>query len=166
MHITPIAGRTAGRVRRAALFTGISMAAFGISATTAAPARADGTAAGHATFVIDCSGLGTVTISVPNSSSQSNPWSAAQVVGSSEHLLPTSFAEKVVDVTTGGNTIFSFLAQQANGSSHPNQQTTTCSTSHSGTFSQLAPPGTPIPPGVSPTDTLTDTFTVTVIVQP
>jgi hypothetical protein len=148
----------------------IAVLSLGLSGLTAAQARADGTATGHITFVFDCNGLGTVTISVPSAETRSQSgntvWAAGEIVGRGEHLLPTSFSDSVVDVTTGGNTIFSNVHQQANGNSHPNQQTTACSFTRTGTFSQLAPPGTPLPPGVSPTDTLRETFTVTAILQP
>jgi hypothetical protein len=170
MDIGPIGSHTGGKMRRAALFTGALLAVACTSAMMVGSASADGTATGHVTFVFDCNGLGTVTISVPNAETKSRSantvWSAGQIVGSREHLLPTSFSESVVDVTTGGNTIFSIVQQQANGNSHPNQQTTACSFTRTGTFSQLAPLGTPLPPGVSPTDTLRDTFTVTAILQP
>ena len=141
-------------------------AALGAVLLLAIPAQASGVANGHSTQTLDCGQFGTVTVSVNNANGGNGQggFGAAQVVGSTgTHGMPTAFTFSLFDVTTN-TLIFSGTQVQGGGNSHPNQATTECTSTQTGTASQLGFTG-PLPPGVSPTDTLQVSLAATVIIK-
>lgn len=118
-----------------------------------------------------CQGaLGTIQILVgPANGTQNNKnditsWGAARVVGGGI-LIPTSFSFTIYDNTIS-QVLFSSTTAKGNGNANPNQTTTTCSQSQTTTLGAVFPPGTPLPTGASLSDTVTLTFSATVIVKP
>lgn len=143
-----------------------TFAAIGAVLLMSIPAQASGVANGHSTLTLDCGQFGTVTVSVNNANGGNGQggFGAAQVVGTTgTHGMPTAFTFGLFDVTTS-KSIFSGTQVQGRGNSHPNQATTHCTSTLTGTASELGFTG-PLPPGVSATDTLQETTTVTVIIQ-
>ena len=147
----------------ASVMAALAVAALGLGSS---PVLASGVANGHSILTLDCGQFGTVTVSVNNANGGNGQggFGAAQVVGTTgTHGMPTAFTFGLFDVTTN-TPIFSFTNVQGGGNSHPNQATTDCTATLTGTASQLGFTG-PLPPGVSATDTLQETTTVTVIIQ-
>jgi hypothetical protein len=143
-----------------------SFAALGAVLLMVIPAQASGVANGHSTLTLDCGQFGTLTVSVNNANGGNGQggFGAAQVVGSTgTHGMPTAFTFSLFDLTTN-LPIFSATKVQGGGNSHPNQATTECTSTQTGTASQLGLTGPP-PPGVSLTDLLQETIAVTVIIQ-
>ena len=141
------------------------MAALAVAALGSSAVLASGVANGHSTLTLDCGQFGTVTVSVNNANGGNGQggFGAGQVVGTTgTHGMPTAFSFSLVDLTTT-TTIFSSTAVQGGGNSHPNQATTDCTATLTGTASELGLPG--LPPGVSATDTLQETIAATVIIQ-
>lgn len=130
-----------------------------VAAVVAVPAGAQ--ASGHrGTEQLDCSGLGTVTITTPPEN-VGDSWSAAQIVGDG-HLVPVSFTYLAEDTTLG---VVLNQFTESHGPAHQQQDTITCSTTLLVTLADLlpAPPGVELPPGVQPTDTVALTFLATVV---
>jgi hypothetical protein len=126
----------------------------------AAFASAD-TPTGRQTMQLACAGFGTVTIVTPPASAHDN-WSAAQIVAG-RHFVPVSFDYLVYDDTAGvvlGDETVSYPA------AHRQQSTATCVATQTALLSELTPPDGPLPSGVAATDTVTLSFTATVIVKP
>jgi hypothetical protein len=144
-----------------------SFAALGAVLLMAIPVQASGVANGHSALTLNCGAFGTVTVSVNNANGGNGQggFGAAQVVGTTgTHGIPTAFMFSLFDLTTK-TPIFSGTQVQGGGNSHPNQTTTDCTSTQTGTASQLGFTGPGLPPGVSPTDTLQVTIDVTVIIQ-
>ncbi len=143
---------------------GIAPLAIAASALAlAAPVSASGPAPpGKEPLTLDCGGLGTVTVAPPNGE---KTMGAAQIVGTKGHVIPTRFVFNVTDLRTGA-VVVSETQEKGHGHANRNQETTTCSgVLFEGTFAETAPPGTPIPPGVEPTDILQGSVTITVVVK-
>jgi hypothetical protein len=140
----------------------------GLGVTAAAVLTLSGTGSASAAqgyIPLECSDGSSIVVRVPDShSSDKGGWSVGQVVdGGSGHLIPTSFAFTLYDVTTE-STVFS--DQQAKGGGHANRRQTsvTCSNTDSGTAGDLF--GSDLPPGVSADDTVTVTISVEAVVKP
>lgn len=149
----------------AALRRGAGLLAVGLSTLGfTGHALASGPApAGKDVSTFACNGLGTVTLSTPTGPKSVG---AAQIIGSTGTLIPTSFVLAITDLTT--NTLLKTeTVTKGGGHANANQATTTCSaTVFQGTFGEIAPPGTPLPPGVSPTDVLQGDAVVTAVIKP
>ncbi len=137
-------------------------AATAALAILAGSAAASGPAApGKEILQITC-GANTFTISVQRGENSNG---AGQIVGQKGHGIPVSFEFSVFDVTTN-TLVFSDTEAVGGGHAHPNQTTTTCSFPiFEGTAADFF--GTePLPPGVAPSDTISATGSVQVILKP
>jgi hypothetical protein len=109
---------------------------------------------------IECSGLGTVTISVPRPEHSSG---AGQIVGAKGHGIPTAVSFTLTDVTTG-IVLFSETHLAGRGNAHPNQPTTQCNaTNFEGPASVFFEGHEP--PGVEPGDLIRASTEVQVITK-
>src|SRR2546422_3648549 len=143
----------------ASVMAALAVAAMGVGS---AAVLASGVANGHSMVTLDCGQFGTVTVSVNNANGGNGQggFGAAQVVGTTgTHGMPTAFTFSLFDVTTN-KPIFSSTNVQGGGNSHPNQATTDCTATMTGTASELRFTG-PLPPGVSATDILQETIDAT-----
>jgi hypothetical protein len=147
-------------MRRLAFVGLIAVCAALAAASTAA---ASGPAApGKDVIQIDCGSAGTFWVSVPNQDHDNN--GVGQIVGEKGHGIPVSFTFTVSDATTN-TVLFSDSNAVGKGHAHPNQATTPCSfqpfpdTVASDFF------GEDLPPGVAPTDIISGTATVGVIIK-
>ena len=146
--------------------------AIALLATTAAVTAAfSGTAAASGpapapkdTFVVQCEGLGSFTISAPASQTG---YGVAQIVAQEGHGIPVSSTLTVTDLTTG-TVLFSESDAKGGGEANHNQSATTCS----GTDTEVPAStffgerGLPLPQGVSPEDIIRAfTETQVIIVQ-
>lgn len=141
------------------------VAAFAVVAAgsvLAAPAAS--AAQGEQSF--SCGGQEIVLRVADNHSSDHGGWGAARVVaGGSGTLIPTSFAISAYDDTLGQE-LFSFNQPVGGGHAHGQQQTISCSEVETASLADLLEPGDEVPPGVSLTDQVTTTFTVTAVQRP
>jgi hypothetical protein len=138
------------------------------ASAVAAPALVSGTAAasgpatpGKDTFVVQCEGVGSLTISAPASQ---RGHGVAQIVGQKGHGIPVSSTFTVTDVTTDA-VLFSGTATKGGGQANQNQTATTCigtdEEAPASTF--FGERGLPLPSGVSSEDIIravTDTQVV------
>lgn len=109
---------------------------------------------------LSCEGIGSVTVSIPRPEGSNG---AGQIVGMRGHGIPVSITFSVTDLTTG-NTLFSETTIAGKGRAHPNQTTTTCtSTLFEGTASEIF--GEELPEGVEETDEVRGTLEIKVIAK-
>jgi hypothetical protein len=130
----------------------------------AAPEHQSGTAVAHGKeiVVLECAGLGKVTVSVPRNEHNN---AAGQLVGQKGHGIPVTLTTTITDATTKA-VLFTETRNSGKGHGHPHQATTLCKS----TFEALASeffggPGEELPPGVSPTDLIQGVFEALVIVK-
>jgi hypothetical protein len=111
---------------------------------------------------VSCDGHELTIRSNENNSSDHGGWSSVQIVqGGSGHLTPVAFSGSLYDVTTESE-IFSFSQAKGGGHAAHNTATTTCTQEEQGTLADFLEPGDELPPGASPDDDVTFTFTATV----
>ena len=93
-------------------------------------------------------------------SQQPGGWGVGQVVaGGTGHLVPTAFSGSLVDNAVN-QTLFTFDQVKGGGNANHNQPTITCTQSETGVLGDFLNPGDTLPPGTSPTDSVTFTLTV------
>ncbi|GAA1934465.1 hypothetical protein [Nocardioides marmoribigeumensis] len=150
------------RLEQRIAVVGIAVAAAASMATV--PAYAENPAGlGQSSDTYQCDGIGDVVIRTPGTRADGG-WSAGKIVsGGSGTLVPTSFTFSAYDDTTGSYLFPPETMVKGNGSTGPSGDLWTCHQSGTGLLSDLGDPGEPLPPGVSPTDTVTLTFTVTAV---
>jgi len=107
---------------------------------------------------ITCAGTDFM-VAVPNPEGSNG---AGQIVGAKGHGIPVTGTFTITDTTAGV-----VLDSEPFGvPGHPNQTTTECtSTSLIGTVGDIFPPDAPLPPGVSPTDTVVGSLDVFVVLK-
>jgi hypothetical protein len=82
------------------------------------------------------------------------------VAGGTGHLVPTEISGSLVDNVIH-QTLFTFAQAKGGGHANHNQPTVKCTTSDdTGTLGDFLNPGDMLPPGTSPTDSVTFTLTV------
>jgi hypothetical protein len=102
----------------------LAISAIATTSVIAASAAASGPAVpGKELIEIECSGLGTITVSVPRPAKTRG---AGQIVGQKGHGILVSSTFTLADVTTS-NVISTESVFVGGGNAHPNQATTTCS---------------------------------------
>jgi hypothetical protein len=128
---------------------------FGGTAAASGPA-----APGKETVEITCTGLGTLTVSVPRPEKNNG---AGQIVGQKGHGIATAISFMVTDVTKG-TVLFGESHKVGNGHAHPNQPTTQCNaTVFEGPASVFFKGHEP--PGVGPSDLIRASFEAQVIIK-
>ena len=123
--------------------------------------------AGQSQQTVMCNGQPLVIRTNNNNSSDKGGWSSVQVLsGGSGHLTPTSFSGMLVDNKLS-QVLFQFSSAKGNGNANHNQQQSTCTQVITGmTLADFFEPGGQLPPGASLTDSVTFTFTATVVQNP
>ena len=144
------------KIRLGAVVAALACSVGGLA--LAAPAQA-----AQSEQMLTCDGH-QLTIRTPdNNSSDMGGWSAAQVSGDG-HLIPTTFAGSLYDVTVG-QVVFQFSETKGAGNGNHNQQTVSCTQETSGTLADFVGPGDELPPGTALTDEVTFTITATAVPQ-
>lgn len=113
---------------------------------------------GRSVQSITCAGT-EYMVAVPNAEGSNG---AGQIVGAKGHGIPVTGTFTVTDTTVG-----MVLESGTFGvPGHPNQATTECTgTSFTGTVADFFPPDAPLPPGVSPSDTIVGSLDVFVVLK-
>jgi hypothetical protein len=138
------------------------LAIVAVFASTA-PASASGPAApGKSIVQVNCGSAGTFWVSVPKSNKNNG---VGQIVGEKGFGIPVSLTFTVTDETTNTE-LFSDTTLVGKGHAHPNQATIACTfvPFPSGPASEFFSGG-PLPPGVSPSDTISALGTVEIILK-
>jgi hypothetical protein len=129
----------------------------------AASAAASGPAApGKEVLELECSGLGSITVSVPKPEPSNG---AGQAVGQKLHGIPVSFTFLITDVTKA-TTLVSEEERVGGGKAHQNQSTTECSATFVELPASIFFDEHELPPGVEGTDIIRASFVVQVVVKP
>jgi hypothetical protein len=116
--------------------------------------------AGRTQQTLNCSGLGTITVTVTSTKSDhSVAWGTGKV-SSRLHGIPVSFSGTVTDLTTD-TLLFSFSQAKGKGHGMHRQQTVTCTSPPVDTTA-----GEAGIPGVNPTDVVEMDFTAQVVLKP
>lgn len=116
--------------------------------------------AGRTQMVLDCTGLGPITVTVTSTNNDhSVSWGTGKV-SSSLHGIPVSFSGTTTDLTTGA-VLGSFSQAKGNGNGMHNQPTVNCSSPpETGTAADFGIVG------VDPTDTIEFDFSAQVVLKP
>jgi hypothetical protein len=116
--------------------------------------------AGRIQQTLDCEGLGTVTVTVTNTTNDhSVAWGTGKV-SSSLHGIPVSFSGTVTDLTTN-TVLFSFFQAKGHGKGMHNEPTIACTSPP-----ETATAGEAGIPGVNPTDIVQFDNTAQVVLKP
>jgi hypothetical protein len=127
---------------------------------TVALLAATAASAGRTQQVLDCQGLGTVTVTVTSTTSENSVAWGTGKVSTSLHGIPVSFSGTFTDLTTGTE-LFSFSQAKGQGNGMQNQPSVACT----------SPPVTDTAgdlgiPGVNPSDIVEQDFTAQVVLNP
>lgn len=134
---------------------------LGVALIASAPARA-----AQSTQTITCPNGDLLVRTNNNNSSDMGGWSTAQIVdGGSGHLIPVAFTFTVVNVSHPALTLPPQISVKGNGNANKMQTTMDCTQTQTGLLSSLLGPGESPPPGWNLTDTVTATFTATVVAK-
>jgi hypothetical protein len=115
--------------------------------------------AGRTQQTLNCSGLGTITVTVTSTKNDhSVAWGTGKV-SNRLHGIPVRFSGSVTDVTTN-TLLFSFSQAKGKGHGMHRQRTVTCTSPPVQTTAALA--GIP---GVNPSDTVEMDFTAQVVIK-
>ena len=107
---------------------------------------------------ISCDGTDFM-VAVPN---PENSNGVGQIVGKKGHGIPVTGTFTITDTTAG----IVLDSEPFGVPGHPNQATTECTgTSFTGTVADFFPPDAPLPPGVSPSDTIVGSLDVFVVLK-
>jgi len=139
----------------------VAVLAAGLAIGPYAATAQAGQAKGHDIITLQCEDLGTIDISVQPSEDN---WGAAQIVGTTGHLIPVRLTFTLENLTQG-TVLFSETAAKGIGNANRNQATTTCSLTFTGTFEEFSEPGEELPPGVDPDDILRFTLSADVVAK-
>ena len=144
------------RTRSAVAVAAVTIAAGAGLAGLAGPAHA-----AQSTMPLTCDGQQLTVRVNTNHSSEHGGWGVGQVVaGGTGHLVPTEISGSLFDNVIQ-QTLFTFDQAKGGGHANHNQPTVTCTTSDdTGTLGDFLNPGDTLPPGTSPTDSVTFTLTV------
>jgi len=139
-----------------------AVAALGVGiAGASGPGGGSGTGSGdngRSVQTIDCGGT-PFSVAVPNAQ---NANGAGQIVDAKGHGIPVTGTFTITDTTTGTQLDLEPFGRPG----HPNQTPIECTgTAFTATAADIFPPGVPLPPGVSPTDTVVGSLDVWVILK-
>jgi hypothetical protein len=139
----------------------LALSALATASILPSTAAASGPAApGKETVEINCTGLGTITVSVPRPEKSNG---AGQIVGEKGHGIPTATSFTLTDVTTN-TVIFNETHVVGRGHAHSHQTVTQCESMFfegpASTFFEGHEP-----PGVEPSDIVRASFEADVIVK-
>jgi hypothetical protein len=124
--------------------------------------------AAQSTTTLKCTNGDTVTVRTNNNhSSDMGGWSAAQIVdGGSGHFIPVAFSFSVHN-DTQNLTVTEPPSVKGSGNGNNHQATMQCSQSQTASLGDfLGGSAEDAPPGWNLTDTVTGTFTATVVAKP
>jgi len=140
----------------------VLLVATASAGVVAAAASASGPAApGKELVQLNCDGLGTIVVSVQRGE---NANGAGQIVDANGHGIAVDATLTLTDLTTA-TVVGSETTSTGDGNGHPNQPVTHCTgVLFQGYASDF--PGTDLPPGVAPSDTVQLTIDGFAVIKP